>query len=268
MAGGRRAWRRLVIAAVALPLLGGCAATEVRASEPAARSCIDAVPGSGDLRDRAPSIGLSCSAAQAGRASGAARATALASASQASTGAPATPASTDPATPAPAAGASSAPSSPRPAPSAAARPSAPAASLKVGQRSPAGTGDYVLWIKAENHVYLVEKGAVTRVMLTTGLPWKTPPGVYSVKYKQRNSSSLDAGHAWTLPYFVAFWRRPGASGDIAFHEVPHDAKGHLSQPLATLGFPGYESDGCARMAPVDAKAIWAFTQVGTRVVVR
>ncbi|QCV96984.1 L,D-transpeptidase [Acidipropionibacterium acidipropionici] len=125
-----------------------------------------------------------------------------------------------------------------------------------------------MWVKAENHVYLVEKGAVTRVMLTTGLPWKTPPGVYSVKYKQRNSSSLDAGHAWTLPYFVAFWRRPGASGDIAFHQVPHDAKGNLAQPLATLGFPGYASDGCARMGPADALAIWEFTKVGTKVVVR
>jgi hypothetical protein len=265
MTGGGGVWRRLMVAAVALPLLAGCAATEVKASPPVTRSCIDSVPGSGDLRDRAPSIGMSCSADGDGKDAAAAQASRPAATSTPSSKAPSTSASpTASATPAaPSAPASSAPATARPSVKA-----APVASLKVGQTSPAGSGRYVMWVKAENHVYLVEKGAVTRVMLTTGLPWKTPPGVYSVKYKQRNSSSLDAGHAWTLPYFVAFWRRPGASGDIAFHQVPHDAKGNLAQPLATLGFPGYASDGCARMAPPDALAIWEFTKVGTKVVVR
>ncbi|AXE37412.1 L,D-transpeptidase [Acidipropionibacterium virtanenii] len=260
--GSRRIWRGLVVCAVALPMLAGCAATGASGSASVARSCIDSVPGSGDLRDRAPGIGLSCAAPQATTRPAGARESAPASASPAPS-----PAGTPSAS---AASASSPPSSPsaRPTPSSSSSPSAPPASLKVGQASPAGAGRYVMWIKAENHVYLVEEGAVTRVMLTTGLPWKTPPGTYSVKYKQRNSSSLDAGHAWTLPYFVAFWRRAGASGDIAFHELPHDAKGNLAQPLNTLGFPGYASDGCARMAPVDARAIWDFTEVGTRVVVR
>lgn len=259
--------RRLLVAALVLPALAGCASVQTAAPGTAARDCMASVPGPGDLHDRAPLIGTGCRQDDGAATGGQGRSGAGSSAgadTRADAGAEvgATGRASSPAQPGQTAPASTT------SPSASAGSSAPRPSLKKGDRSPAGDGKYVLWIKAENHVYLVDKGVVTRVMVTTGLPWKTPAGTYKVKYKARNSSSLDEGHVWTLPYFVAFWRRPGADGDIAFHEVPHDAKGRLEQPVETLGFPGYQSDGCDRMAPVDARAIWDFTVVGTPVVVR
>lgn len=257
--------RTLLIVALALPALVGCASVETAAPQAAVRDCLESVPGAGDLHDRAPRIGTGCrqdDGTSGRKSSGTGMSTdsggSDSGAAIAGSGSSSQPASGVPFSPAPSASARLSPSAQ----------SAPQASLARGQKSSAGPGRYVLWIKAESHVYLVDKGVVTRVMVTTGLPWKTPAGNYKVKYKARNSSSLDEGHTWTLPYFVAFWRRPGADGDIAFHEVPHDSKGRLEQPLDTLGFPGYQSDGCDRMAPADAKAIWDFTEVGTPVVVR
>lgn len=144
----------------------------------------------------------------------------------------------------------------------------PAASLAVGDASSAGRGTYVLWIKAENHVYLVRSGRVVRVMATTGLPWKTPVGDYEVQYKERKAASFEDGVHWTLPYFITFHRRPGASGDIAFHQIPTDPRGAPAQTVASLGQPGLASHGCARLAPADARAVWDFTREGTQVRVR
>lgn len=126
----------------------------------------------------------------------------------------------------------------------------------------------MLWIKAENHVYLVRSGRVVRVMATTGLPWKTPVGDYEVQYKERKAASFEDGVHWTLPYFIAFHRRPGASGDIAFHQIPTDPRGAPAQTVASLGQAGLASHGCARLAPADARAVWDFTREGTQVRVR
>lgn len=267
--------RKCLVMAAALPALVGCASVQTTEPHAAVHDCLESVSGPGDLHDRAPRIGTGCrppEAATGGRdrpAPGPSEAADSRADSGADSGAivgdealPASPSQL--ASPSE----SASPSQPAPLASSSPRPSAPAPSLSRGARSPAGPGTYILWIKDENHVYLVSKGVVTRVMVTTGLPWKTPSGTYKVKYKARNSSSLDEGHAWTLPYFVAFWRRPGADGDIAFHQVPHDARGRLEQPVATLGQPGYRSEGCNRMAPADARAIWDFAEVGTPVVVR
>lgn len=245
--------RRCLVVALALPALVGCASVQTAEPPVAVRDCLGSVSGPGDLRDRAPRIGTGCH--QVGAAADGRGRPAPGPSEATDTRADGRTVAGDDALPAP-------PGSSLPAVS------APAPSLSSGARSPAGPGTYILWIRDENHVYLVSKGVVTRVMVTTGLPWKTPPGTYKVRYKARNSSSLDEGHTWTLPYFVAFWRRPGADGDIAFHQVPHDARGRLEQPVATLGQPGYRSDGCNRMAPADARAIWDFAEVGTSVVVR
>lgn len=265
MNGLSKTVRTAMVALIALPALAGCAAIDSAAGSTGSLNCMDSVPRSGDLNDRTRLTPISCSAPP-GRAvkpnspgeSGRSAAIPSATPSTAGTGA----ASSD--------SASGSDGDGNPAAPTTGRPSVPAASLRAGQPSPAGAGSYVLWIKAENHVYLIRQGKVIRVMPTTALTWKTPPGSYEVKYKERNSASIDKGHTWVLPYFVAFWRRPTASGDIAFHQVPYDSKAtsRLAQPLDTVGEDGQVSDGCARMKPADAKAIWDFTRVGTRVVVR
>lgn len=163
--------------------------------------------------------------------------------------------------------------SPRPesTPTAASTPSvsAPRASLRVGDRSSAGAGTYVLWIKAENHVYLVRKGVVTRSMLTTAEPWKTPVGDYRIQYKVRHAASTEDGINWYIPNFLSFYQRPGATGTIGFHQIPWDTRTRKpAQPVSTLGLPGYHSHGCARLAPADSEAVYSFAREGTRVKVR
>ncbi|MDU3568167.1 MAG: L,D-transpeptidase, partial [Cutibacterium avidum] len=50
-----------------------------------------------------------------------------------------------------------------------------------------------MWVKAENHVYLVDDGVVKRSMLTTAEPWKTPVGDYEIEYKARHAASTEDG---------------------------------------------------------------------------
>ncbi|WP_245306443.1 L,D-transpeptidase [Acidipropionibacterium timonense] len=238
----RRSGSRALAVTLILPLVG-CATAGLSATP---SSCLDAVPGAGDARARSLVGTEACQAGPAGPSTAAA-------ARQAGM-------AVDP----PAATASAPVAAPG-GPSVAA---VPAASLAVGEPSSAGRGTYVLWIKAENHVYLVRSGRVARVMATTGLPWKTPVGDYKVQYKERKAASFEDGVHWTLPYFIAFYRRPGASGDIAFHQIPTDPRGAPAQTVASLGQPGLASHGCARLAPADARAVWDFTREGTQVRVR
>ncbi|MDO4412496.1 MAG: L,D-transpeptidase [Cutibacterium sp.] len=145
----------------------------------------------------------------------------------------------------------------------------PSASLAVGEKSSAGAGTYVLWIKAENRVYIVVNGVVKRVMLTTSEPWKTPVGDYKITDKMRHAASTEDGIHWYIPKFLAFYQRPGAVGRIGFHEIPWDEKTKKrAQPVNTLGMPGYSSHGCARLAPKDAEALYSFAHEGTKVKVR
>lgn len=267
MNGLRRPIRMAIVTLIALPALAGCAAVGPSAGSAGSLNCMDSVPRSGDLNDRTRMTPISCPA-QPGEA---AKPNSSGRSGQAATAPSVTPSAAGVGVPhSVGAPNSDGDGNPGAAPTPSSRPTIPAASLKLGQPAPAGGGSYVLWIKAENHVYLVRQGRIIRVMPTTALTWKTPPGNYKVTYKERNSASIDKGHTWVLPYFVAFWRRPTASGDIAFHEVPHDSRttSRLAQPLNTVGEDGQVSDGCARMKPADAKAIWDFTRVGTHVVVR
>lgn len=252
--------RAMVTALITVPLLASCSVVDVAAPS-GSTDCVDAVPRAGDLNDRTRMAPNRCPVGS--EAEQEAAGTGVAGPIVADPVAPTAPSASASAPRAPSASAT-----PRAASTPSPSSSVPPASLRVGQKSSAGGGSYVLWLRAENHVYLVHKGIVTRVMPTTALSWKTPPGTYKVKYKVAESASLDGKRTWALPYFVAFWRRPGADGDIAFHEVPHDRHSRRAQPLDTVGENGRVSDGCARMRPADAKAIWAFTRVGTQVVVR
>ncbi len=143
---------------------------------------------------------------------------------------------------------------------------APDKSLKVGDTSPYSSGSYVLWIKEENALYLVENGVVWQAFTATGNVEKTPVGDYKVKYKLAASSSVyDSG--WRLKYFIGFYRRPGATGDIGIHAIP-DKNGTLLQDPATLGHPDQTTGGCLRLYEADAKVVYDFVSTGTPVLVR
>ncbi|MCP2378005.1 membrane protein [Cutibacterium modestum 31N] len=228
-------------------LVAGCGS-----SMPASAPCVDSVPGAGDLRTR-HQYPVTCPTASPDPTA------------QATHTPPDGPSGNDGANdPEDSAGPKaddSAPATPGPTP--------PAASLIVGAKSSAGAGKYVLWIKAENRVYLVDNGVVKRAMLTTAEPWKTPVGDYEIEYKVRHAASTEDGIRWYIPNFLSFYQRPGATGTIGFHQIPWDEKTKKpAQPAYTLGLPGYSSHGCARLAPKDSEALYNFAHEGTKVKVR
>jgi hypothetical protein len=124
-------------------------------------------------------------------------------------------------------------------------------------------GTYALWHKARSTVLLVRNGTVVRAMPTTDNDWTTVPGNYSVKAAPRTGSSGQ----YLLPYFTLIGTIPGRTG-IGFHSLPVTRSGQYIQPISTVGLPGYESHGCLRLRPADARALASFVRVGMPVKVR
>ena len=77
-----------------------------------------------------------------------------------------------------------------------------------------------------------------------------------------------AGHAvglndsGVMEYFIRF--TGGVNAAIGFHSIP-TKNGRPLQPEKQLGTP--QSHGCIRQAMPDAKRLWAFAPVSTKVVV-
>lgn len=156
--------------------------------------------------------------------------------------------------------------------SAASTPTTTATSAASATAADAGVtiepGTYVLWKKSANEVFLVKDGAVQRAMPTTDLDWKTPVGDYRVYLRQRNTIGYDEqGRIVHLEYFVAYHKSP-LGGDIGFHQMPYYSDGSLIEPMADLGMPGWSSEGCGRLSPSDALAVWDFAPIGMVVKVR
>ena len=78
----------------------------------------------------------------------------------------------------------------------------------------------------------------------------------------RSRWAVGIGDSGTMQYFTRFTR--GANAAIGFHSIP-TKDGRLLQTRAQLGTP--QSHGCIRQALPDAKRLWDFAPVGTKVVV-
>jgi hypothetical protein len=134
--------------------------------------------------------------------------------------------------------------------------------------SKSGHGKRIIWSKSANQVWLVEaSGTVRCSYAVTDNDEKTPVGTYHVRIKSPMSSAVTDGKYWRLPHMVSFYLRPGHVLWIGFHAVPISPSGHLIQPLSSLGKAGYSSHGCVRQHPVNAANLYAFSRIGTRVVV-
>jgi lipoprotein-anchoring transpeptidase ErfK/SrfK len=125
-----------------------------------------------------------------------------------------------------------------------------------------GTGRRVVFDISDQRVWLVQDGDdVLRTYPVSGsLTDNLSPGTYRVYSRSRWASGIeDSG---VMEYFVRFTR--GANAAIGFHSIP--AKdGRPLQTEAQLGTP--QSHGCIRQARPDARRLWDFAPVGTRVVV-
>ena len=128
--------------------------------------------------------------------------------------------------------------------------------------SASGTGKRVVFDISDQRVWLVDGGdEVRRTYLVSGsLTDNLDSGTYAVYSRSRHAVGID--DSGVMEYFVRFTR--GTNAAIGFHTIP-TKYGRRLQSLEQLGTP--QSHGCIRQALPDAKQLWTFAPVGTKVVV-
>ena len=127
-----------------------------------------------------------------------------------------------------------------------------------------GTGRRIVYDRSAQRVWLVRADRTVRATyLVSGHKYGTLPAVgkYRVQSKSRYSQSLDG--SVRMEYMVRFVY--GNTRWIGFHSIPVDRSGNLIQPLSKLGTP--TSSGCIRQARENARSLYRFAEIGTRVVV-
>jgi lipoprotein-anchoring transpeptidase ErfK/SrfK len=125
-----------------------------------------------------------------------------------------------------------------------------------------GGGKRVVFDISDQRVWLVGKdNRVRRTYLVSGsVTDNLKPGRYEVYSTSRHAVGID--DSGTMQYMVRF--AYGQRAAIGFHDIPVD-DGKRLQTRSQLGTP--QSHGCIRQWRPDAKALWYFAIVGTKVVV-
>jgi len=126
-----------------------------------------------------------------------------------------------------------------------------------------GTGRRIVFAMGAQRVWLVADGddTVQRTYLVSGsVSDNLQPGTYAVYSKSVDAIGVD--DSGTMKYMVRFAHGPNAA--IGFHDIPV-LDGARVQTRDQLGTP--QSHGCIRQWRPDAKALWDFAPVGTKVVV-
>ncbi|MBF4161904.1 L,D-transpeptidase [Nocardioides acrostichi] len=125
-----------------------------------------------------------------------------------------------------------------------------------------GTGRRAVFDQSQQRVWMVgADGAVERTYLVSGSVTKNlKPGTYEVFSRSEDAVGIDGS---TMHWFVRFTRGPSGAA-IGFHSLPFK-NGHRMQTLGDLGTP--QSHGCIRQRGADARAMWTFAPLGTKVVV-
>lgn len=126
-----------------------------------------------------------------------------------------------------------------------------------------GTGRRVVFDRARQRVWLVRAdGQVAATYLVSGsVSDNLGAGRYAVFSRSEDAVGID--DSGTMRWFVRFTRGPSGAA-IGFHTIPVD-EGRRVQTVAQLGTP--LSHGCIRQRDADAKRLWDFAPLGTRVVV-
>jgi peptidoglycan hydrolase-like protein with peptidoglycan-binding domain len=131
----------------------------------------------------------------------------------------------------------------------------------------AAEGRSVVVDREFQRAWFCDAGVIDRTIPITSA-WSQPdPGSYDVYAKDLNaSSSLTAVYS-TMTHFVAFTYGKVAGARIAFHSVPKTRDGAFVQELDTVGDLDERgnSEGCIRVLPDDAVAIWDWLSIGDEV---
>jgi lipoprotein-anchoring transpeptidase ErfK/SrfK len=133
-----------------------------------------------------------------------------------------------------------------------------------GVPADSGSGRRVVFDMTHQRVWLVGRHAghdvVRRTYLVSGsVTGNLRPGSYAVYSKSMDAVGVD--DSGTMHYMVRFAH--GGSAAIGFHDIPV-WNGARVQTRDALGTP--QSHGCIRQWRPDARALWRFTSVGSKVV--
>lgn len=127
-----------------------------------------------------------------------------------------------------------------------------------------GTGRRIVYsMSTPQHIWVVDgKGRVIRQFKTSGRVDKPRVGTYRVFSKSLRGSNPSYGV--TFRYMIRFTY--GRSAAIGFHSVPRYRDGTLMHPLSQLGLP-VGAGGCPHLAGPDARWLYSWAGIGTKVVV-
>ncbi len=125
-----------------------------------------------------------------------------------------------------------------------------------------GEGRRVVFSEGQQRVWLVGANDKVRdTYLVSGSVYDNlDPGTYEVYSRSEQAWGID--DSGSMKYFVRFAQ--GDNAAIGFHDIPID-DGARVQSVDELGTP--LSHGCIRQRRADAKRLWAFAPLGTKVVV-
>ena len=122
-----------------------------------------------------------------------------------------------------------------------------------------GVGRRIVYCISCQQVWLVEEDEyVTSSYAVSGRRGYPRTGTYKVFRKINPGTS----HELRLPYFVGFTY--GNTTDVGFHGIPL-RNGRPIQSDSQLGT--YRSSGCVRQNQADARRLWDWAPMGTKVVV-
>lgn len=126
-----------------------------------------------------------------------------------------------------------------------------------------GSGRRIVYKNEMQWVWVVDaNNKIRKAMPVSGRRGVPKPGEYKVTSQSLRSYSLDFDGVWFID-MTRFAIGP-AGGNIGFHAIP-TKNGKPLQTEDQLG--SFEGSGCVRMAPDDAKYIYNFVTLGTKVVV-
>lgn len=127
----------------------------------------------------------------------------------------------------------------------------------------AGKGKRVIYSLGEQHVWLIsENGLLVADFPTAGRADK--PGLGRYRVASRSPKSRNFEYQVTFNYMVRFAK--GKRAWIGFHDIPRTYDGKLWHTKEELGTP-IGKGGCPHLAKKDAKFLYNWAKVGTRVVV-
>lgn len=127
-----------------------------------------------------------------------------------------------------------------------------------------GTGRRIVYsMKVPQQVWVIDgAGRVLRQFKASGRTDTPRAGSYRVYSKSELGSNPDYGV--TFRYMIRFTY--GRAAAIGFHSIPRTYDGELVHPLSQLGQPVGEG-GCPHLAGPDARWLYSWAGVGTKVVV-